>query len=91
MDPQRLVATWLDGRAKVGEGGSLVLGPRRSAGLSEKLRRAYAWITQQALVVPYLDLELGDAVNAWGLRADEPRYAPKPPRREGAREPLISA
>jgi MoxR-like ATPase len=62
MDPQHLVATWLDGRATIGEGGSLFLGPRRSAGLSEKLRRAYAWITQQALVVPYLDLELGDPI-----------------------------
>jgi MoxR-like ATPase len=60
MDPQRLVATWLEGRAKVAEGGALALGPRRSAGLAEKLRRAYAWITEQALVVPYLDLSLGD-------------------------------
>lgn len=62
MDPQRLVAAWLDGRAKVGPGGALALGPRRSAGLAEKLRRAYAWITEQALVVPYLDIELGEAV-----------------------------
>lgn len=62
MEPQHLVAAWLDGRAKVGEGGSLSLGPRRSAGLAEKLRRAYAWITEQALVVPYLDIELGEPV-----------------------------
>ena len=62
MDPQRLVAAWLDGRAKVGPDGALALSARRSAGLAEKLRRAYAWITEQALVVPYLDIEFGDPI-----------------------------
>jgi MoxR-like ATPase len=60
MDPHRLVASWLDGRARAGADGSLVLGSRRSAGLGGKLRRAYTWIVEQALVCPYLDLELGE-------------------------------
>ncbi|MDI3291113.1 MoxR family ATPase [Polyangium sp. 15x6] len=61
MDPHRLVASWLDGRARVEKDGALVLGPRRSAGLSGKLRRAYTWIVEQALVCPYLDMELGES------------------------------
>lgn len=61
MDPNRLVASWLDGRARASGSGALVLGPQRSAGLAGKLRRAYAWIVEQALVCPFLDMELGDA------------------------------
>ena len=63
MDPNRLVASWLDGRARVGEGGGLVLGPRRSASLSGKLRRAYLWIVEQAIVCPFLDMEVGEALS----------------------------
>ena len=44
MDPHRLVASFLDGRARVGADGSLTLGPRRTANLAGKLRRAYRWI-----------------------------------------------
>jgi MoxR-like ATPase len=60
MDPHRLVASFLDGRARVGADGSLTLGPRRTANLAGKLRRAYRWIVEQALVCPYLDLDLGE-------------------------------
>jgi MoxR-like ATPase len=60
MDPQRLVASWLDGRARAGAEGALALAPRRSAGLSSKLRRAYAFITEAAIVCPYLDIEFGE-------------------------------
>ncbi len=60
MDPHRLVASFLDGRARVSGDGSLVLGPRRSANLAGKLRRAYRWIVEHALVCPYLDVDLGD-------------------------------
>jgi len=77
MDPHRLVASWLDGRARVGADGSLVLGARRSAGLSGKLRRAYAWIVEQALVCPYLDLELGEpkTIGKGEARVDLGRHA----------------
>ncbi|HVK63878.1 MAG TPA: MoxR family ATPase, partial [Polyangium sp.] len=61
MDPHRLVASWLDGRARVEKDGTFVLGPPRSAGLSGKLRRAYTWIAEQALVCPYLDMELEES------------------------------
>ena len=60
MDPRRLVASFLDGRARVGADGSLTLGPRCSANLAGKLRRAYRWIVEQALVCPYIDLHLGE-------------------------------
>ena len=60
MDPHRLVASFLDGRARIGADGQLTLGPRRSANLAGKLRRAYRWIVEHALVCPYLDLDLGE-------------------------------
>jgi MoxR-like ATPase len=62
MDSNSYVRQWSQGRARLGEGGALVLGPRRPDQLSEKLRRAYAWLSQNALVAPQLDLGFGDPV-----------------------------
>jgi MoxR-like ATPase len=60
MDAKTLVASWLDGRAKPGPDLTVTLAPRRAAGLAHKLRRAYAWITESAIVCPYHDLAFGE-------------------------------
>ncbi len=62
MDAKHLVASWLEGRAKPGPELRVTLAPRRTAGLAGKLRRAYAWITERAIVCPYHDIEFGEPV-----------------------------
>ena len=54
MDSNSYVRQWGQGRARLGPHGGLVLGPRRPDQLSLKLRRAYAWLSQNALVAPQL-------------------------------------
>jgi MoxR-like ATPase len=60
MDPKELVASWLDGRAKPGPDLTVTLAPRRARGLAGKLRRAYAWITESAVVCPSHDVAFGE-------------------------------
>jgi len=62
MDARQLVASWLDGRAKPGPDLTLAVAPRRASGLAGKLRRAYAWITESAVVCPYHDIDFGEPV-----------------------------
>jgi MoxR-like ATPase len=60
MTPKDLVASWRDGRARAGPSLQLSLAPRRARGLADKLRRAYAWITESAVVCPYHDVAFGE-------------------------------
>jgi MoxR-like ATPase len=62
MDAKELVASWTAGRAKPGPDMTIALGPRRATGLAAKLRRAYAWITESAIVVPYHDIAFGGPI-----------------------------
>ncbi len=57
---QRLVETWLDGRASVSPStGELTLAHGKSPGLIEKLRGAYDWIRNKAILTPYTDMHFG--------------------------------
>ncbi len=61
MDADALVRRWLAGRAQVQPDGSVALAPRAGVALVDKLRRAYRWIADRALVTPYDDVEFGAA------------------------------
>ena len=61
MDADALVRRWLAGRAQPQPDGSVALAPRAGVALVDKLRRAYRWIAERALVTPYDDVEFGAA------------------------------
>jgi MoxR-like ATPase len=60
VDPKTLLASLRNGRASIDERNGLRLTSTAGSGLAERLRHAYAWITEQALVCPYQDIELGE-------------------------------
>ena len=64
MDPKALVSSWLDGRARLDQGGALEIRARAVSeeGLAAKFRRAYDWIASSVLHCPYEDLEYGRAI-----------------------------
>jgi MoxR-like ATPase len=62
MDAASLVQGWLKGRASVTGDGNLQVAPRRGTGLSDKFRRAYRWIAEQAILPGSTDLDFGPAV-----------------------------
>ncbi|MCP3143887.1 AAA family ATPase [Pyxidicoccus xibeiensis] len=72
MESSQLVASWLQGRATLGPDLELRLAPRTVSALAGKLRRAYTWISTQALVSPYQDVHFGDPVvlNGGGTRVE---------------------
>ncbi|MCC6874516.1 MAG: AAA family ATPase, partial [Sandaracinaceae bacterium] len=49
----------LGGRAHVGEDLSVHLSARDGADLHDKMRQAYWWIVNNAILCPYYDLEYG--------------------------------
>ncbi len=59
MEPQQLVKSWLNGRARLTDGAvrfaEVATGTR-----AEKLRRAYDWIATRALIAPYHDMDFGN-------------------------------
>ncbi|MBI5514322.1 MAG: AAA family ATPase [Deltaproteobacteria bacterium] len=59
MEARALVERWQRGRASVGPDGRVVLSAARGLGLVSKVRRAYDWIAERVLQVPYEDLEFG--------------------------------
>lgn len=63
MEAAVLVKSWLNGRASVDEAGELRLTVRRSLPLAEKLRAAYRWIAENAILSPYADVEFGTPIN----------------------------
>jgi MoxR-like ATPase len=58
-----LVKSWLNGRANVDADGRIELSLRRSLPLAEKIRAAYRWISENAILSPYADVEFGTPVN----------------------------
>ncbi len=58
-----LVKSWLNGRAKVDNEGQIRLAISRSLPLAEKLRAAYRWIAENAILSPYADVEFGMPIN----------------------------
>ena len=59
MEPQQLVRSWLNGRAKLGDDGQVNFAEAAAGGRAEKFRRAYEWIATRALIAPYHDMEFG--------------------------------
>ncbi len=63
MEAAVLVKSWLSGRASVDDDGVLQLSVSRSLPLAEKLRAAYRWIAENAILSPYADMEFGTPIN----------------------------
>lgn len=55
-----LVSRLFSGRAKVDEDLSLHLSTREGPSLAAKLRQAYYWIVNNAIIAPYYDIEFGE-------------------------------
>jgi len=62
MNPNRLVESWVNGRASVGSEG-LSIAPKTGIDPSEKLRQAYHWIAQNAIYSLHADIAFGDTLN----------------------------
>ena len=62
MDAEGLVASWLRGRAAQAADGSLRFGSPKGVGLADKFRKAYSWISTNALLSPFAELEFGTPV-----------------------------
>src|SRR5262245_38506402 len=80
MDAERLVSSWAHGRASVADDGTLRFDPVKPAGLAEKFRRAYVWISSHAILSPFAELEAGRAERVQRDELllelyDEPAYA----------------
>ncbi len=59
MQPQELVRSWLNGRARLGDDGAVRFAEVAPATRAGKFRRAYDWIATRALIAPYHDMEFG--------------------------------
>lgn len=57
---RRRVDAWADGRASVGDDGRLRLAASRDGSLVDRVRRAYDWITTEAILCDAPDLALGE-------------------------------
>ena len=63
VEAKQLVASWLNGRATVTNEGELQLRQPSKGSLAEKLQRAYRWISEQAILSPYVDVEFGTPIH----------------------------
>ncbi|MDF1665263.1 MAG: MoxR family ATPase, partial [Planctomycetota bacterium] len=59
MDASSLVDQWRNGRAFLGAHGAVEFRDRTKQPLAAKLRRAYQWISKNAIRSPYCDMEFG--------------------------------
>ena len=59
MANQDWVSRLLSGRASADKGLSVHLSERDGGGLHDKMRQAYWWITNNAVICPYYDIEFG--------------------------------
>jgi MoxR-like ATPase len=62
VNAQQLVRSWLNGRASLSPDGSLQFADSSVAGLAQKFRRAYNWISNHALIAPHHDVLLGPPI-----------------------------
>jgi MoxR-like ATPase len=58
VEPQQLVRSWLNGRARLTDG-TVRFAATTSGTRAEKFRRAYDWIATRALLAPYHDMDFG--------------------------------
>lgn len=60
MPAENALTRLLQGRAKAGQDLSVRLSEREGADLHYKMRQAYWWITNNAVICPYYDVEFGE-------------------------------
>ncbi len=60
-DIQRMVEGWADGRASVDDHGALRLAQAPVGDLASRVRQAYDWISEHAILCDVPDLEIGEA------------------------------
>jgi MoxR-like ATPase len=77
LNAEQLVRSWLNGRASLGPDHAVQFTDPPAPCLAERFRRAYDWIAHCALISPYHDIDLGDAlaVGPAGNRVELPRSA----------------
>ena len=61
----------LEGRAEVKDGVKIHLSDRDGPSLHDKMRQAYWWITNNAVICPYYDIEFGDPARITNGSGDE--------------------
>jgi MoxR-like ATPase len=62
VEPQQLVRSWLNGRARLIDG-TVRFADVTPGSRAEKFRRAYDWIATRALIAPYHDMDFGNGHN----------------------------
>ncbi|NVJ21168.1 AAA family ATPase [Myxococcus sp. AM011] len=71
MANQDWVSRLLSGRASVDKGLNVHLSERDGGSLHDKMRQAYWWITNNAVICPYYDIEFGQAAALKSASGDE--------------------
>jgi MoxR-like ATPase len=71
MPKDSLVGRLLDGRAKVDEDLSVHLSERDGTSLHDKMRQAYWWVVNNAILCPFYDVEYGRRSNLKNAAGDE--------------------
>ena len=71
--PEELLNRLLEGRARVGPDLRVHLSDRDGASLHDKMRQAYWWIVNNAILCPYYDIEYGAGTRLLGQSGDELR------------------
>ena len=73
MSQDSLLSRLLQGRAQAGPDLQVHLSDRDGPGLHDKMRQAYWWITNNAVICPYYDIEYGTGTRLVGQSGDEIR------------------
>ncbi|MCK8501385.1 AAA family ATPase [Myxococcus fulvus] len=71
MANQDWVSRLLSGRASVDKGLNVHLSERDGGSLHDKMRQAYWWITNNAVICPYYDIEFGGSASLKSSAGDE--------------------
>ncbi|QSQ11664.1 AAA family ATPase [Myxococcus landrumensis] len=71
MANQDWVSRLLTGRASVDKGLNVHLSERDGGSLHDKMRQAYWWITNNAVICPYYDIEFGGSASLKNSAGDE--------------------
>jgi len=73
MPSDSLVSRLLEGRARPGPDLKVHLSDRDGPGLHDKMRQAYWWVTNNAVICPYYDIEYGAGTSLVNGSGDEVR------------------
>lgn len=77
MDPRQLVKSWLHGRASLDDAMTVRFAAAPARGLANRFRQAYHWIADNAVHVPFHDIDLGPplVIGKGDARIEFPREA----------------